>query len=123
MKHPKSMPLGFWRQTDLLEYLVTRQLPYPACYGEIVKRNGVYVTTEEKRTGCMCCLAGISKEYNAPENRFQRMQRYNPNHFKLAMTSLEDGGYGMKEVLEYMKFPYNKPPILPYEELMEINSF
>ena len=39
-KRPKSTPLGFWTEQDVLEYIVKYGLDYASCYGEIVQENG-----------------------------------------------------------------------------------
>ena len=52
-KNPYSMPLGFWTEQDILEYILTYNIPYSSIYGEkrqkgktlYYKRaeNGLYV--------------------------------------------------------------------------------
>lgn len=37
---PISAPMSFWTEQDVLEYIVTKKLPYASVYGEIVKAGG-----------------------------------------------------------------------------------
>lgn len=121
MVKPKSTPLGFWTSSDLCQYVLEYHIPYPKCYGEIVLQNGNYVTMEEQRTGCMICTAGIAREYDMIENRYQRMGRKYLKHHKLMLKSLQNGGFGMAPVLDALKIPY-KPvaEILSIEELLDM---
>lgn len=101
MKKPISNPLGFWRQTDILEYLKKYNIPYPSCYGDIIiSSDGTYKTTREQRTGCMCCLAGVNLEKG--ENRIQRMQKDYPKHYDYLMRPIKENGLGAKEVLDFI---------------------
>lgn len=73
-------------------------------YGESVKNvQGIY-NQEEQRIGCMYCAFGVTEE--TEPNRFQRMQETHPKHYDLCMRTLESGGLGMKNVLQYMHVPY-----------------
>lgn len=121
MKKPKSMPLGFWTQSDLLEYLKINNLPYPKCYGDIVLVDGHYTTTGEKRTGCYSCLAGLS--FNEKENRFQRLEYEHPKQYKVMFSPFEKGGLGYGEVLDYMHIPYHKKEILDIDELIDLINY
>lgn len=60
--------------------------------------------TGEQRTGCMYCAFGVTEEKEP--NRFQRMQKNYPKRYELCMKPVENGGLGMKRVLEYMDVPY-----------------
>jgi 3'-phosphoadenosine 5'-phosphosulfate sulfotransferase (PAPS reductase)/FAD synthetase len=122
-RRPRSMPLGFWTATDLLNYLLIRTLPYPKCYGQIISKDGQYTTTGEKRTGCRCCLANISCSNKNEENRFQRMEHQDPVFYKLMFTPFEDGGLGAGLVLDIMNIPYHAKEILDMEEFIELFNF
>lgn len=37
---PKSTPIGFWIEQDVLQYLLENNLPYASVYGKICKRGG-----------------------------------------------------------------------------------
>lgn len=67
----KSMPMAFWTENDVLEYIVKYNVPYcKEIYGDIVEVGiGQYTTTKAKRTGCMFCMFGCHLEKEP--NRFQ----------------------------------------------------
>lgn len=119
-KKPKSTPLAFWTQSDLLCFIKTRNLPYPECYGDIVLKDGQYMTTGEKRTGCMFCTAGITREEKEVENRFQRMERLYPVHYKYLFSDINEGGLGVGRLLDLMQIPYHVKEIIDMEEWMEM---
>ena len=54
-KNPKSMPLAFWKEQDILQYIKETKMPYSTVYGDIIEINGKFCTTGETRTGCMFC--------------------------------------------------------------------
>ena len=62
-------------------------------------------TTGVDQTGCMFCCFGCHLE-KAP-NRFQRMQKTHPNQWNFCMKPVEDGGLGLREILEYLGVPYS----------------
>ena len=96
---PKSKPLSFWTEQDILAYIVKYGIKIPSVYGDIVKdKKGKYKTTGEQRTGRMFCLIGAHLD---KENRFQRMAKTHPNIYKYCMEQL-----GIREVLEWLKIPY-----------------
>jgi 3'-phosphoadenosine 5'-phosphosulfate sulfotransferase (PAPS reductase)/FAD synthetase len=98
-KNPRSAPLSFWTEQDILEYLYTNDLPYSSIYGEIIKEKDSYKLTGEQRTGCVFCAFGAHLE-DEP-NRFQRLKKTHPKLYKYAMDNL-----GMKEVLDFIDVPY-----------------
>lgn len=103
--HPKSMPLGFWTEQDVLEYIVTREIQIPSVYGEVVGREGRRHLTGVSRTGCMFCMFGVHLE--SEPNRFQRMQKTHPKQYEYCMEDL-----GLREVLRYMHVPSERNPTL-----------
>lgn len=104
-KLPVSQPLSFWREQDILEYLVEFQIPYASVYGDIVRNElGELETTGCDRTGCMFCGFGCHLE-KAP-NRFQRMKETHPKQYEYCLKPVEQGGLGMAEVLDYMGVDY-----------------
>lgn len=101
-KRPISTPLGFWRERDVLQYLLDFNLPYAKVYGDIVSTtDGGLTTTGAKRTGCMFCMFGVHLEKG--ENRFQRMARTHPKHYHYCINNL-----GLGVVLDYLKIDYNE---------------
>jgi 3'-phosphoadenosine 5'-phosphosulfate sulfotransferase (PAPS reductase)/FAD synthetase len=98
-KRPKSMPLGFWTEEDILRYLKDFNIPYSSIYGDIIEHNGKLMTTGARRTGCMFCMFGIHMEKG--ENRFMQMQRTHPALWKYCIYTL-----GCGKVLNYIRVPY-----------------
>jgi 3'-phosphoadenosine 5'-phosphosulfate sulfotransferase (PAPS reductase)/FAD synthetase len=87
-KDPSSWPIAFWDDTDIWGYLKLAQLPYADIYDK-----------GERRTGCMFCCFGLNREEEP--NRFQRMKVHSPSQYKYCMDKL-----GLREVLEFMRLPY-----------------
>ena len=99
--HPKSQPMSFWTEQDVLEYLHRFKIPYASVYGEIKQdENGKYYTTGCNRTGCIFC--GFGAHLEKEPNRFQQLKQTHPKIWEYCMKPCDDGGLGMKEVLEYV---------------------
>ena len=97
---PKSTPLGFWTEQDILEYILINNLKIASVYGEIIRdESGKLKTTGEHRTGCMFCMFGVHLEKG--ENRFQRMKRTHPQIYDYCINKLKIG-----EVLDYIGVKY-----------------
>ena len=100
-KDPKSQPMSFWTEQDVLQYIVEHNLPYASVYGEIKQdENGTWYTTGEKRTGCMFCMFGCHMEESP--NRFQRMKETHPRQYEYCMRPVDEKGLGLDEVLTYL---------------------
>jgi len=84
--HPQSIPLAFWTEDDIFEYIRKYDVP-------IVK--DLY-SNPKNRSGCMFCLFGVHLE-DEP-NRFQRMKKTHPKQYEYCMNQL-----GLSEVLDYLK--------------------
>lgn len=99
-KIPKSMPMGFWTQQDILQYIVTFELPYAPTYGKIKRSEGVgkFYTTKEGRTGCYNCMFGVQLETG--QNRFERMKRDYPRLYSVCMNQ------GLGTIMDYMGIKY-----------------
>ena len=89
---PTSQPLSVWDDEDIWEYINTRNIEYSSIY------NKGY-----DRTGCMFCMFGCHCEKEP--NRFQRMKKTHPKQYKYCMKSMDDGGLGLGEVLDYIGVP------------------
>ena len=121
-KKPKSQPMAFWTEQDILHYIKEFNVPYCSVYGDIqIKRKpkadeiegqmnmidylgdyepeDILETTGCNRTGCMFCMFGCHLEKEP--NRFQRMKKTHPKQYAYCMEQL-----GLKEVLEYIGVPY-----------------
>ena len=103
-KKPKSQPLAFWTEQDVLLYLKKYNVPYCSVYGDIVideKVDGENIlegqmniidylgchTHEDKlkttgcsRTGCIFCMFGCHLEKEP--NRFQMLKETHPKQYK-----------------------------------------
>lgn len=97
-KHPKSSPMSFWTEQDVLQYIKLMKIPIASVYGDIVEVNGKLRTTGCSRTGCMFCMFGIRGDGNP--NRFQRMYFTHPKQWKYCMDTL-----GIRKVMEFIGEP------------------
>lgn len=106
----KSQPLSFWTENDILSYIQNYNVPYCSVYGDIVETGKTLQvlnnevpelkTTGCKRTGCMFCMYGLQLEKEP--NRFQRMKETHPKQYKYCMKSVNEGGLGLKNVIDYI---------------------
>lgn len=91
IKHPRSNPMSFWTENDILTYIHTYNLAIADAYGQVVVKgteNGQiniadvlgdyrdcqFVTTGCKRTGCIFCGFGITQD----KDRFIRLSEQEP---------------------------------------------
>lgn len=65
---PRSAPLSFWTEQDVLCYIMEYNVPYASVYGEIVGDDAL-ITTGCDRTGCMYCMYGVHLEKNLTASR------------------------------------------------------
>lgn len=118
-KHPKSTPMSFWTEQDVLQYIYENNLPICSVYGEVVKADseitgqmdfedwgfGIeeeshsYKTTGCSRTGCMFC--GFGCHLNN-DDRFVRMQETHPKQYEYIMKPWNEHGLGYKEVIDWI---------------------
>jgi 3'-phosphoadenosine 5'-phosphosulfate sulfotransferase (PAPS reductase)/FAD synthetase len=94
-----SIPLGIWKENDILEYLQVNDLPYCSIYGEIYNDKGTLRTSLESRTGCMFCMFGIHLQKEP--NRFQIMKNTHPKQWDYCINKLNLG-----KVMDYINVPY-----------------
>lgn len=98
---PISQPMSFWTEQDVLEYISLTGISYAPVYGEIIKdKDGKYHTTKCDRSGCVFCGFGCYLEKEP--NRFQRLKETHPKLWEYCMRDWDNGGLGMKNVLEYI---------------------
>lgn len=103
--NPTSQPMSFWTEQDVLRYIKEFNIHYASVYGEIKQgENGKYYTTGCNRTGCVFCGFGCHLEKEP--NRFQRLKETHPKLWNYCMKPWDEGGLGMKEVLEYIGVKY-----------------
>ena len=98
-KRPISIPLGFWKEQDILKYIYDNKLNINKAYGEVICKNDIYFTTKCDRTGCIYCGFGVHLEKEP--NRYQRLEQTHPQLYNYCMDKL-----GFKEVCEFMNIPY-----------------
>lgn len=61
---PRSAPLSFWTEQDVLRFIVERGLPYASVYGDIVASDGendygaTLIDCKLHCTGCQWCPSG-----------------------------------------------------------------
>ena len=96
---PRSQPLSFWTEQDILQYILFYKLQIASIYGNIIynPQNGKYTTTGERRTGCIFCPVGAHLD---KPNKFQRIAITHPRLHKYCMDDLE-----LKWFLEYLRIP------------------
>jgi 3'-phosphoadenosine 5'-phosphosulfate sulfotransferase (PAPS reductase)/FAD synthetase len=82
----RSMPLAFWMEDDIWEYLKTREVPYSTIYD-----------MGYENTGCVFCAFGA--HLHQP-NKFQQLSQTHPRLHRYCMGKL-----GMKEVLDFCRIP------------------
>lgn len=100
-ERPQSKPLSFWTDQDVLKYIKETGLPISDIYGDVLIDNQQkYYTTGCNRTGCMWCGFGCHLEKEP--NKFQKLKQTHPKIWEYCMKPWNEGGLGMKEVLEYI---------------------
>ena len=95
---PKSQPMSFWTEQDVLMYIVENDIEIANVYGDIVsidEQGNEYdprLTLAEgcklkctgcQRTGCIFCAFGAHSERG--ETRFQRLARTHPRQYEYCM--------------------------------------
>lgn len=107
-KRPTSMPLAFWDEQDVLQYLKEYNIPYCGLYGDIIETPKGLDLGGEKRTGCVFCGLGSHLRY---PNNFQTLYYINPKLWDYCMRGGNYdkngvwqplGGLGMAKVLDYI---------------------
>lgn len=131
---PKSRPLSFWTEQDILHYIKKYNVPYCSVYGDIVEKPhkgqadqivmtdciGCYdeadqlTTTGCDRTGCIFCMFGCHLEKEP--NRFQRLKTTHPKQYDYCINGGEyndqgmwqpsKSGLGLGKVLDYIGVKY-----------------
>ena len=89
MKSPKSNPMSFWTEQDVLRFIKENEIKIASVYGDIADASDPdqipldigygcekLCTTGCKRTGCVFC--GFGAHLEKGEGRFQRLERTHP---------------------------------------------
>lgn len=121
-KIPKSTPMAFWTEQDVLEYIYKNNLPIAEPYGEVIEtecqltfdgEQCKYATTGCDRTGCMFCAFGAHLEKGI--TRFQRLKQTHPKQYDYCLNGGEfvngiwqpnKQGLGMKYVFDTLNHLY-----------------
>lgn len=122
MKHPKSNPMAFWTEQDVLQYIKQNNLPICSVYGDIVydlEAEGQMkdqlslfdleeykdldsrplTTSKCKRTGCVLCGFGCHLEKSP--NRFEMLRESHPGMYSL-IDVVKNNGYTMRQAIDWM---------------------
>lgn len=78
-KRPISLPISFWSEEDIWEYIKLNNIEYSKIYD-----------MGYKRTGCVYCLYGCQKEKEG-EGRFERMKITHPQLYKYVIENMKIG--------------------------------
>lgn len=136
LDRPRSAPLSFWTEQDVLHYIKKFNVPYCPVYGDIIIKetdeevmNGqinmidyledyepqdLLTTTGRNRTGCIFCMFGCHLEREP--NRFQRLKETHPRQYEYCINGgkMVDGkwqpnkeGLGLGHVLDYIGVKYD----------------
>jgi len=98
MTRPRSAPLSFWTEQDVLHCISKYGIRIPSVYGDIVQdKDGLFSTTGVRRTGCLFCCFGLSLD-EGPRNRFELLAESHPRLHRFVMDKL-----GLQEVLKYCR--------------------
>ena len=121
---PKSTPMAFWTEQDVLLYIRMNNIRICSVYGDVVTEDeesgqmtwadyGMDLselfendlpylkTTGCSRTGCMFCGFGCHLEKKG-EGRFERMKETHPKQYDYIMRPKEQGGLNYKEVIDWL---------------------
>lgn len=102
MVHPRSAPLSFWSEQDVLRCIAENNIRIPSVYGDIITEYDQYgvahlATTGVRRTGCVFCCFGLHMD-EGKRNRFEQLASTHPKMHHYVMDKL-----GLRKVLEYCK--------------------
>lgn len=106
-KEPKSTPMAFWTEQDILECIRRFDIPLAPVYGQIVERDGQLCTTGLRRTGCVFCAFGLHMDLrDGDETRFELLKRTHPKLWHYVMKRL-----GLEDVLRYCREHTSMPSL------------
>lgn len=130
MKEPKSTPMSFWTEQDILQYIKEYNVEIPSIYGSVINDLDLAVgfeqiamcdtgcklkTTGCSRSGCVFCLFGSHLEKGL--SRFERLKLTHPKLYNYCMDGGEfvDGiwqpntkGLGFKFVMDEINKIYGE---------------
>lgn len=124
---PKSQPMSFWTEQDVLQYIKENNIPIASVYGDIVYAENPeqmslddfgydcgrkLCTTGCNRTGCIFCAFGAHLD---KKSRFERLKKTHPRQYEYCIGGGEyvDGvwqpskdGLGMGHVFDELNRIY-----------------
>jgi 3'-phosphoadenosine 5'-phosphosulfate sulfotransferase (PAPS reductase)/FAD synthetase len=96
MKRPRSAPLSFWTEQDVLRCVYEYKIPIPSVYGKILRdKDEKFYTSGVRRTGCVFCCFGLHLDEGS-QNRFELLAQTHPKMHNFVMEKL-----GLRNVLDY----------------------
>ena len=139
-KNPKSNPMSFWLEQDVLEYIKTYNVPIASVYGDVVidyegmglpdgqmflsdfipgmKQKPLEMdrpllkTTGCRRTGCILCGFGCHLEKKG-EGRFERLKETHPKALK-ALDYITNSGVTYRQAIDWINENNGKGEIIHY---------
>lgn len=103
---PKSTPISFWNEQDVLRYIKENNVKIPSVYGNIIQDieapdgyeqlsfcDMKLCTSKCKRTGCIYCGFGVHLEKG--KTRFQILKETHPKLYNYCMNGGEFDNKGM----------------------------
>lgn len=106
-KEPKSTPLAFWTEQNILECIMKYNIPLASVYGQIEEHCGQLRTTGLRRTGCVFCAFGLHMDLrDGNETRFELLKRTHPKLWSYVMENL-----GLENVLRYCRDHTSMPSL------------
>lgn len=130
---PRSMPMSFWTEQDVLHYIYQNSIEICSVYGEIkhaqkeqlpgqidlIDSIGYEEGDKLKCTGCQrtgCIFCGFGCHLEKEPNRFQRLKQTHRKHWEYCINGGEwnenglwvpnEKGLGMARVLDYIGVKY-----------------
>lgn len=110
LKRPKSTPMAFWTEQDVLRYIKKYNIPICSVYGDIVEDEELtseagreigekfLKTTGCSRTGCMLCGFGCHLEKSP--NRFEMLKETHPGMYDM-LDRVKNNGITFREAIEW----------------------
>lgn len=117
MKEPKSTPMSFWTEQDVLAYIYKYKLPICPVYGDVIidyeamgelkgqlvfddfSQDIKYKTTGCNRTGCCLCAFGAHLD-DKEEARFLMLKESHPKMYSL-LDIIKNNGITYREAIEW----------------------
>lgn len=131
LKLPTSNPLSFWKNQDILHYILSVNIKLASVYGDIVPDaplSGQMAIDNSlvnlrctgcQRTGCIFCAFGAHLEKG--EGRFERLKYTHPKQYNYCLNGGEyningiwqpnEKGLGMRHVFDVFNNLYPNTPI------------